>query len=198
MKLPISDIKIGAGRREARSEEVRKLADSIAEVGLLNPVTVDQSHTLIAGRHRLEAVRLLGWTEIECTVCGLEGIAAEIAEIDENFVRTNASAIEIGEMLKRRKQLYETLHPETKAGVGQQRGLHRAVHVKVVCRGYSRQVGRPPQHRIAAPSDCGGADDGGEGYPVQHETASPPNGAAAVERARAGGSGGGSHAARVR
>ena len=133
MKLPISDIKIGAGRREARSEEVRKLADSIAEVGLLNPVTVDQSHTLIAGRHRLEAVRLLGWTEIECTVCGLEGIAAEIAEIDENFVRTNASAIEIGEMLKRRKQLYETLHPETKAGVAQANGMNRALGNNVDC-----------------------------------------------------------------
>ena len=117
MKIPIKDIKVGAGRREARPDEIRKLADSIAEVGLLNPVTVDREHTLIAGRHRLEAAKLLGWTEIECTVSDLEGVAAELAEIDENFARTNASTIEIGEMLKRRKRLYETLHPETKAGV---------------------------------------------------------------------------------
>lgn len=133
MKIPIKDIKVAAGRREARLGEIRKLADSIAEVGLLNPVTVDREHTLIAGRHRLEAAKLLGWTEIECTVSDLEGVAAELAEIDENFARTNASTIEIGEMLKRRKRLYETLHPETKAGVAQANGMNRALGNNVDC-----------------------------------------------------------------
>lgn len=37
---------------------------SIAEIGLLNPITVTADNTLIAGRHRLEAAKLLGWTEI--------------------------------------------------------------------------------------------------------------------------------------
>lgn len=133
MKIPIKNIKVDTRRREARPDEIRKLADSIAEVGLLNPVTVDREHTLIAGRHRLEAAKLLGWTEIECTVSDLEGVAAELAEIDENFARTNASTIEIGEMLKRRKRLYETLHPETKAGVAQANGMNRALGNNVDC-----------------------------------------------------------------
>lgn len=72
MLIPISEIKVSSGRREARTEDIRELADSISEVGLLNPVTVDCGHTLIAGLHRLEAVKLLGWTEIECTVSSLE------------------------------------------------------------------------------------------------------------------------------
>ncbi|MFG6373538.1 MAG: ParB N-terminal domain-containing protein, partial [Oscillospiraceae bacterium] len=65
MLVPISEIKINAGRREADPEGVQELVDSISKVGLLNPITIDREHTLIAGLHRLEAAKLLGWTEIE-------------------------------------------------------------------------------------------------------------------------------------
>lgn len=58
MLVPISEIKINAGRREADPEGVRELVDSISKVGLLNPITIDQEHTLIAGLHRLEAANL--------------------------------------------------------------------------------------------------------------------------------------------
>ena len=57
----------------------------------------------------------------------LEGLQAELAEIDENFVRSGLSAIEYGEMLLRRKEIYETLHPETRAGVAQAAAMNRAV-----------------------------------------------------------------------
>ena len=71
---------------------------------------------MIAGLHRLEAAKLLGWTEIECTVSSLEGLQAELAEIDENFVRNDLSPVEYGDLLLRRKEIYEALHPETKNG----------------------------------------------------------------------------------
>ena len=87
MKIPIFQIKINDGRREADPEAVYKLADSISKVGLINPITVDQEYTLIAGLHRLEAARRLGWTEIECNVSDLDGLLAELAEIDENLIR---------------------------------------------------------------------------------------------------------------
>ena len=35
-------------------------------------ITIDQEHTLVAGLHRLEAAKRLGWTEIECNVCTLD------------------------------------------------------------------------------------------------------------------------------
>lgn len=114
--VPISEIKVNPGRREARTEDIRELADRISEVGLLNPVTVDCGHTLIAGLHRLEAAKLLGWTEIECMVSGLEGLQVELAEIDENFVRADLSPVDYGNLLLRRKEIYETLHPETHSG----------------------------------------------------------------------------------
>ena len=127
MKIAISEVKINLGRRETSLSGVDELARSISEVGLLNPITVDPNHTLIAGLHRLEAAKCLGWTEIECTVCGLEGLQAELAEIDENVVRTALSTIEYGELLERRKEIYEFLYPETKAGLSQAVGMNRAI-----------------------------------------------------------------------
>lgn len=59
MKIAINEIKIGVGRRDASLKGIDELVRSISEVGLLNPITVDPDHTLIAGLHRLEAAN--GW-----------------------------------------------------------------------------------------------------------------------------------------
>ena len=116
MQMKISEIKINPGRRDTQQRNVEELARSIAAVGLMNPVTVTQDNTLIAGLHRLEAAKLLGWTEIECTVSDADGLQAELAEIDENFVRAGLSHRELGDLLLRRKELYEAIHPETRQG----------------------------------------------------------------------------------
>lgn len=116
MQISINTIQVRDGRRELDLSHVRELAGSIRELGLLNPVTIDQENVLIAGLHRLEAAKILGWTEIECTVSSLEGLQAELAEIDENIVRSDLSVLEYGEMLLRRKEIYEQIHPEVKHG----------------------------------------------------------------------------------
>lgn len=127
MRIFIDQIRVGPGRREVQPEHIRELADSIKELGLLNPITVGQDYTLIAGLHRLEAAKLLGWAEIECTVSELTGLQAELAEIDENFVRVELGSMEYGNLLLRRKEIYEELHPETKAGISQAAGMNRAI-----------------------------------------------------------------------
>ena len=117
MRLSIKEIQVKEGRRSLDTCHVGELADSIREIGLLNPLTIDRDNFLIAGLHRLEAVKRLGWTEVDCTVSSLEGLAAELAEIDENIVRSDMSTLEYGEILLRRKEIYETPHPETKRGM---------------------------------------------------------------------------------
>lgn len=114
--IPINEITVSPGRRDAAPGDVKELADSILDVGLINPIMVDQTYTLIAGLHRLEAMKLLGRTEIECTVSELDGLQVALAEIDENFVRKDLSDDEFRELLLRRKEIYESLHPETKRG----------------------------------------------------------------------------------
>ena len=113
MRIPISEIKINPGRRATDPAYVDKLAKSIADVSLLNPVTVNEERMLIAGLHRLEAAKLLGWREIDCLVREMDSTRAELAEIDENVIRRSLSDMELSRALTRRKELYEALHPET-------------------------------------------------------------------------------------
>lgn len=134
MRIPISEIKVNPGRRELNPEDVKELAGSIRELGLLHPIIVDKKYTLIAGLHRLEAVKLLQWTEIECTISSLDGLKAELAEIDENVIRSDLTTLEFGELLLKRKEIYETLHPETKAGISQAIGMNRALGNNVECK----------------------------------------------------------------
>ena len=137
MQINIDRIQVNSGRREALPDAVRELADSISAVGLLNPITVDRDYILIAGLHRLEAAKLLGWEEIECNISSLEGLQAELAEIDENFVRADLETVEFGKLLLRRKEIYEMLHPETKCGVSQANAMNRAQGNNVSERGAS-------------------------------------------------------------
>lgn len=126
MKINISEIKINPGRRTAAPVDVQKLAESMAEIGLMHPITLDADRNLIAGLHRLEAAKLLGWAEIECSVCPLDELHAELAEIDENYVRANLTPLHASQLLLRRKEIYETLYPETKAGAAQGNGMKRS------------------------------------------------------------------------
>lgn len=116
MKIKIVEIKVGDNRREIDEANVANLMKSIREVGLINAITVTQGNKLIAGAHRLEACKRLGWAEIECNVAELDGLKAELAEIDENLIRHNLNHIDEGEQLLRKKEIYEMLYPETKAG----------------------------------------------------------------------------------
>ena len=113
MRIPIAEIKITPGRRKAVPSHIAELAKSVADVGLLNPIIVNEDRTLIAGLHRLEAAKLLNWTEIDCTICDIDSTRAELAEIDENVIRRPLSDMELSRALTRRKELYEALHPET-------------------------------------------------------------------------------------
>lgn len=101
-------------RRRASQEKISQLCDSIQQVGLLNPITVTDWGVLVAGLHRLEACKKLGWTEISCNV--IKEDDAELAEIDENLIRNELTTMERGELLARRKEIYEERYPETKIG----------------------------------------------------------------------------------
>jgi len=115
MEVRISEIIVGQRKRPLR--DVSELARSIAEVGLLQPIVVTEDLRLLAGWHRLEACKRLGWETIPAMVVSLGDLQAELAEIDENLIRNELTALERAEHLARRKEIYEALHPETKRGV---------------------------------------------------------------------------------
>jgi len=118
VKIHVADVIIDSdGRRKIRPDKVKAIAESIAEIGLLNPITVDPQLKLIAGLHRLEAHKSLGLAEIECTVLDVDPLLAELAQIDENLARADLTKFEEGVELAKRKRVYERLYPETQQHV---------------------------------------------------------------------------------
>jgi ParB-like chromosome segregation protein Spo0J len=115
--VAIADVRVPDSRKRALSEaKVKRLADSIAEVDLLNPITITPDNVLISGWHRLEACRLLGRERITVNVVVTDDLRRELAEIDENLIRNELTQLERSEQLQRRMDIYEALHPETKHG----------------------------------------------------------------------------------
>ena len=126
IEVLISDIIIKEDRRAVKSEYVQKLADSIKQIGLINPITITPDNTLIAGYHRLNAFILLGKVRIPAITLNLSDLETRLAEIDENLIRNDLSVLERGDQLLERKRIYEELYPETKAGVSQAIGSNVA------------------------------------------------------------------------
>lgn len=77
------------GRHRYALGDVDALAKSIADVDLLNPITITEDSRLVAGQRRLEACRRLGWTEIPVRIVRTLDDAARLlrAERDENTCR---------------------------------------------------------------------------------------------------------------
>jgi ParB-like chromosome segregation protein Spo0J len=96
------EITVRAALRTLNPDAVAKIAASVAEVGLQNLPTVrwtrdvsgDDELVLVAGRHRLEAVKSLGWTMVECSVVDLDERDARLWEIAENLHRAELTVQE--------------------------------------------------------------------------------------------------------
>lgn len=117
MKIEIDEIIIPANRyRSVRPSTVEALADSIQTLGQLQPIIVTPEKRLIAGYHRYLALKRLEQPQIDATVLDVDRAKEQVAEIDENLIRAELTALEKGEHLAQRKRLYEALYPTTKHG----------------------------------------------------------------------------------
>lgn len=118
-RFRLDEIKVSPNRPKPDPAIVASIAESLQELGLLQPILVTTRCDLLAGYHRLEAAKVLGWESIAANVVDLDVLRAEMVEIDENLKRREISALERAEMLAIRKKLYEALYPDSKRGPGQ-------------------------------------------------------------------------------
>ena len=118
-ELPLEKLLTRGDARLVSDEKVKELAASLGDSPLLHPIVVrkmDFYWEIIAGRHRFEAHKLLGKPTITCSVIEADDDHAELAMIDENLKRSELSPVELAVQMARRKQIYETLHPDGTAG----------------------------------------------------------------------------------
>lgn len=112
MEIEVSKIKNGSNIRNEKDEELRELAKSINENGLINPITVQKvkgGYEVVSGHRRFEAVKMLRWPLIECVVTEYELNAREkvFAQLAENVQRKNMSAYELVDIFN---ELIEKYH----------------------------------------------------------------------------------------
>lgn len=97
MPITFDDIIVPEGRREVDSAVVKRLADSIDNVGLRHPITVrrrGEKYILVAGRHRMEACRKLGREGVMATIVSMTNAEARMWEIAENLHRAELTKLE--------------------------------------------------------------------------------------------------------
>src|SRR5262249_32275699 len=97
VKVPVKAGIVAGDRRGCEPEAVSKLAESMSAIGLKTPITIREVNrdrtdaitgaSLIAGAHRLEAARSLGWSEIDAFVLDGDEVEARLWEIAENLHR---------------------------------------------------------------------------------------------------------------
>lgn len=118
---PLAWIDIPEDRaRSFHPDEAAALAPAISASGLLHPIhvrVVGNRYRLVAGRKRLEAVRLLGWDAIPITISTAKtDDEARLEEVMENLGRFDLVKLDRAQHLYELKQVYERLHPEAKHG----------------------------------------------------------------------------------
>jgi DNA modification methylase len=113
-KIPIHIIKVSEERARKTFDNIDKLAISIQEYGLIEPVVVDREHNLIAGERRLRACQLLEWKEIEVFyVEELDEWRKRAMELEENIQREDLTFAEECEAKLRLHELYQEKYGKT-------------------------------------------------------------------------------------
>lgn len=117
--MRLDRIRIEDRLRAVDPDHVAWIARSMADTGQQQPIIVsetDDGFLLVAGAHRLEAARILGWKTIVTVLATGNSDELRLVEIDENLARRNLSALDRAIALGERKRVYEALHPQTRNG----------------------------------------------------------------------------------
>src|SRR6516162_8159059 len=142
----VSTVVVPDGHRDVDPAVVDGLVESIKRVGLLSPILVRVSEDdnvpdiLIAGRHRLEAAKRLGWDLIDGYCFAVDDAEARMREITENLHRSELTALERSEQIEEWRMLCED----------QAKAVHdlRPRHAQLFCRARDAVIRRLPPARV--------------------------------------------------
>jgi ParB family chromosome partitioning protein len=130
LMLPVSAIQPNPWqpRKMFSDESLASLAESIREVGLIEPVVVRRvasGYQLIAGERRLRAHVLLQQTEVKATVIDCTDEDMAVLALVENIGREDLSDYEIGQSLRRAESEFPNRKRMAEALGMSRKGLYR-------------------------------------------------------------------------
>lgn len=120
ISIRVEDIEIGERHRALSDDACNRLAASLKDIGLRQPISirivdmmvidgyeVEGVPVLVAGAHRLEAAKRLGWSHIDCIEVDDDALKAEMWEIAENLHRLDLTKEQRDEHIRRYAELVE-------------------------------------------------------------------------------------------
>lgn len=128
--LPLGKLRRRLDARPIQQDLVSSLANSVRDLGIMNPLRVRsisilesgqsvEGWEITAGNHRFEAAKRAGLATAPCVIVTDDDLHAELAMIDENLMRAELSAADRARSTARRKEIFEELHPEARHGSNQ-------------------------------------------------------------------------------
>jgi ParB family chromosome partitioning protein len=122
-EIPLSSLKENPyqPRIEIKPDEVKELASSIKEKGLLQPILVakaDTGYYIVAGHRRVEAHKLLGKEKIKARVIKADEENLASISLIENLQREDLDLIETAMALKKYKEEFDKSYEELAKEIG--------------------------------------------------------------------------------
>ena len=117
-KVFVDSVIVGRRHRALDTSRIEALAESMAALGLQQPITVymddkDGAH-LIAGLHRLEAARKLRWEQVDASFVKLSPAKREMWEIAENLYRVDLTKEQRDQHIRRYAELVDEAEKENR------------------------------------------------------------------------------------
>lgn len=148
LSLHVDDIVIGERHRALSTDAVQRLAGSMKDIGLKQPISVrivDEMElhgeltagvpVLVAGAHRLAAAKSLGWSQIDCIEIEDDPVQAELWEIAENLHRCDLTKEQRDEHIRRYAELLQKradrIVPQNAEQISVQRGRPKSITTQV-------------------------------------------------------------------
>jgi len=92
-------------RKQFSLDKLKELSKSMAQVGLIHPITVfwsidEKKYVLVAGERRMRAAKILKWRTIDARVCEDDAVQTTIIQMEENLNRDDLNPLEEADQFK--------------------------------------------------------------------------------------------------
>lgn len=113
MEINISELKT-PHKKDRDTKNNKALKESIMELGLIEPIVINDRNEIISGRRRFFAAKELQLHKVSVVYTNSNSLDQEIACIDANLMTMPLGEVDHDLALAKRKKLYEQKYPESR------------------------------------------------------------------------------------